>query len=98
MPTPLYCLRLPQETQDALVVFGKIYGAPHGRAFARELLETVTCGDSGRLVAFVERLAQRTKMAVQMNLEFSAKPLAKAPETPVAAKKSPKKRKNHARP
>lgn len=56
MPTPVYGLRLPQKVQDDLVEYAKIYGAPSGRAFAREILEVMTSGDMERVKAFNARL------------------------------------------
>lgn len=56
MPTPLYCLRLPQKVQDDILTLSRMYGLPNGRAFAREILETITSGDMERIQAFNRRL------------------------------------------
>jgi hypothetical protein len=70
MPTPLYALRLPQQTQDAIVELAKIYGAPTGRAFAREILEVITSGDMERIKSFNGRLIQG--MGEQLTLKLNA--------------------------
>lgn len=70
MPTPIYALRLPAKVQEDIAALGKIYGAPNGRAFAREILEVTVSGDIARIQAFNSRLILR--MGEQLQLEFSA--------------------------
>lgn len=70
MPTPVYGLRLPKQVQDDLHTFGKIYGAPNGRAFAREVLEVMTSGDMERVKAFNARLIRG--VGEQMTLKLNA--------------------------
>jgi len=70
MPTPLYALRLPQKTQDDIAELAKVYGAPTGRAFAREILEVMTSGDMEKVKAFNARLVQ--KVGEQLTLKFNA--------------------------
>lgn len=70
MPTPIYALRLPTKTQQDIAELGKIYGSPNGRAFAREMLETMTSGDMARIKAFNARLI--TKCGEQLSLQLNA--------------------------
>jgi hypothetical protein len=70
MPTPTYALRLPGETQKAIADLAGIYGAPNGRAFAREILEVMTSGDPERVKAFNARLIRG--MGEQLTLKLNA--------------------------
>jgi hypothetical protein len=98
MPTPLYALRLPQKTQDDLVLMGKLYGLPNGRAFAREVLETMCSGDAGRVQAFLRRLMAGVgeQLALKLGEPLEAmKPASVAPAR--VARTARKKRRARAR-
>jgi hypothetical protein len=70
MPTPLYTLRLPAETQENIAELSVIYGASNPRAFAREILEVITSGDVEKLKAFNARLVHG--MGQQLTLRFNS--------------------------
>jgi len=91
MPTPVYGLRLPKQVQDDLQTFGKIYGAPNGRAFAREVLEVMTSGDMERVKAFNARLIRG--VGEQLTLKLNAAVDAGKPVKTTRSK--PKGRKEH---
>lgn len=100
MPTPLYTLRLPKEAQDNINRLAKIYGAPNGRAFAREILETFTGGDVERLKEFNAQMIRG--MGEQLTLELNAsldalkaseKPAKTGLITATHTKPAPKRRK-----
>ncbi len=100
MPTPTYALRLARKTQDDLAQMAKVYGAPNGRAFAREILETVCSGEPARMAAFNRRLLQG--VGEQLALTLNA-PLEKmvAEDRKVSVrpqKRGPQKRGQSARP
>jgi len=96
MPTPLYTLRLPQKTQDDIAEMGKVYGAPNGRAFAREILEIMCSGDPTRVQSFNRRLM----MAVGEQLALKLNEPLQHVDTPVnrdAKPAKPKKKKRRKR-
>ena len=59
MPTPLFTLRLSQETQNRLAEMAEIYGADSLRGFVREILETMIAGDPEKVKEFNRRLVNR---------------------------------------
>jgi hypothetical protein len=91
--TPTYALRLSRKTQDDLALMGKLYGLPNGRAFAREVLETMCSGDAAKVQAFLRRLmmAAGEQLALKLGepLEAVSRPALPAPK--------PKKKKGRAR-
>lgn len=70
MATPIYSLRIPQKTQDEIAELARIYGAPNGRAFAREILEVITSGDLEKIKAFNGRLIKG--MGEQLTLKLNS--------------------------
>lgn len=68
MPTPIYALRLPQETQDALRTLALAGGWPNGRACAREILEVCISGDVARLSGFIDRLTRQPGSQLPLTL------------------------------
>jgi hypothetical protein len=74
MPTPTYALRLPKKVQDDLASIGLVYGAPNGRAFAREILEVVTSGNPDRISLFVQRFVERIGGQTSFALTVEAPP------------------------
>lgn len=59
MPTPIFTIRLDPKVQRTLADMGRAYGLTNGRAFAREILETVTSGDPSRISEFITRMGER---------------------------------------
>lgn len=74
MPTPIYTIRLTPKTQADIATLAKVYGSPNGRAFAREILETVCSGDPERMQAFNRRLMMGVgeQLALKLNAVFDA--------------------------
>lgn len=100
MPTPVYGLRLPVQTQKAIAELAAIYGAPNGRAFAREILEVMTSGDVEQVKAFNARLIRG--MGEQLTLKLNAsidavtaaeKPAKNGRKSATHTKPAPKRRK-----
>jgi hypothetical protein len=87
MGTPVFSIRLPEETQRDIAVIAKIYGSPNPRAFIREALEVMVSGDFKRIGAFNARLMQG--MGEQLTLQMTPAPEA---EKPASKPKSPRKR------
>lgn len=73
MPTPIYALRMSQEEQDSIAQMAKVFGAPNGRAFAREVLAVMCSGDVKRVQEFNARLIRG--VGEQLTLALNA-PLA----------------------
>jgi hypothetical protein len=69
MATPLYTLRLPAETITAISELGRIYGAPNGRAFVRDMIVAMTSGDIEKVKAFNGQLMRG--IGEQMTLQLS---------------------------
>jgi hypothetical protein len=88
MPTPMYAMRLPKETQAALSEMAAVYGAPNGRAFAREVLEVMCSGDIDRVKGFIGRLIAKSgeQMTLKLNAALDASVEAEKP----AQKPNPK--------
>ena len=90
MATPIYSLRIPQKTQDEIAELARIYGAPNGRAFAREILEVITSGDLEKIKAFNGRLIKG--MGEQLTLKLNS-----ALDGPTEAKKPAQKPRKRAK-
>jgi len=91
MNTPHYTLRLPAKTIAAISEMGAIYGAPNGRAFAREMLIAMTSGDLEQVKAFNGRLMRGIgeQLTLQLNTALDA---ALPPQKPAKTAKTPAKR------
>jgi len=98
MPTPVYALRLSQKTQDDLSALGKVYGSPNGRAFAREILETVCSGDPVRMAAFNKRLLIGVGEQLALKLNAPLERMAAEDRKEAAERERPNKRGRRARP
>lgn len=70
MPTPMFAIRLAEETQKSLVEMARVYGSPSASAYAREVLEVMTSSDQERVKAFIARWI--AKSGEQMTLKFNA--------------------------
>ena len=68
MPTPLYALRLPLETQEAIVAMAKLCGYPNGRAFAARVLRAAASGSPDQMEALRNELL--APVGVQLPLTF----------------------------
>lgn len=91
---------MPMKVQEDIADLARIYGAPNGRAFAREILEVITSGDIDRIKAFNARLIQG--MGEQLTLKLNAsldaatgaeKPAQEPRKSTAKGKPAPKRRK-----
>jgi hypothetical protein len=94
MPTPTYALRLPKKVQDDLTTIEHVYGAPNGRAFAREILEVVTSGDPDRISLFVAKFIDRLggQTSFYLTVENTPAGTTRTTRTPSKARKKRRRR------
>lgn len=71
MPTPLYTMRLPADSQAGLTAVGKLCGYVSGRTFAARVLQAVASGDLAQLDALRAQLA--TVPGVQLGLTLTTR-------------------------
>lgn len=95
MPTPVFALRLSARAQADLAEMAKLYGSPNPRAFAREVLETMSSGDAGKAREFLRRLFMRA--GEQLAMQFTA-PLEAIEQPRKPARKGRSGRKRGRRP